>query len=92
MKQLEQEKDTLLQGLESAERLTAWYTDQIAIVNDKMKFIGRGATQNVSTLYATTVKHVWNHPLWKDHPLWKNHLHICENICLPLDSMQTEPA
>ena len=39
MKQLEQEKDTLLQGLEVAERLREWYHKQISVVTEKQNYV-----------------------------------------------------
>ena len=39
MKQLEQEKDMLLQGLEVAERLRDWYHKQIATVTEKQNYV-----------------------------------------------------
>ena len=39
MKQLEQEKDTLLQGLEVAERLREWYHKQISLVTEKQNYV-----------------------------------------------------
>lgn len=41
MKQLEQEKDILLQGLEGVDKARAWYLKQIVSVHDKMKYIGQ---------------------------------------------------
>jgi len=43
MKQLEQEKEVLLQGLQSVERARDWYVQQLASLNDKMHFLGRDA-------------------------------------------------
>lgn len=48
MKQLEQEKDVLLQGLEAVERTKDWYHQQLSAVQEKQKYIGRGASPNVS--------------------------------------------
>ena len=39
MKQLEQEKDTLLQGLEVTERLREWYHKQISLVTEKQNYV-----------------------------------------------------
>ncbi|XP_059488009.1 suppressor APC domain-containing protein 2 [Neocloeon triangulifer] len=44
MKQLEQEKEVLLQGLQAVERARDWYLQQLAALNDKMHFLGRDAT------------------------------------------------
>ncbi|XP_067118787.1 suppressor APC domain-containing protein 2 [Centruroides vittatus] len=41
MKQLEQERDVLLQGLEAVERARDWYFHQISVVKDKMQYIGK---------------------------------------------------
>ncbi|KAK3586381.1 hypothetical protein CHS0354_000907 [Potamilus streckersoni] len=41
MKQLEQEKDLLLQGLEVVERTRDWYHRQILVVSEKQKALGR---------------------------------------------------
>ena len=39
MKQLEQEKDSLLQGLEVVERTRDWYHKQIALVTEKQNYV-----------------------------------------------------
>ncbi len=44
---------------------------------------------NLLTLKISTVKFVWNDPLWKDQFLWKDHFPIPENVYLPLNSMQS---
>lgn len=41
MKQIEQEKDVLMQGLGAIEKAREWYTKQISAVQDKMKYLGR---------------------------------------------------
>lgn len=41
MKQIEQEKDVLVQGLSAIEKARDWYLKQIAAVQDKMKYLGR---------------------------------------------------
>ncbi|CAH1098980.1 unnamed protein product [Psylliodes chrysocephalus] len=41
MKQIEQEKDVLMQGLSAVEKARDWYMKQVAIVQDKMKYLGR---------------------------------------------------
>ena len=53
MKQLEQEKDILLQGLESVERAKNWYQKQIQAVQDKQKYIGKGSSPNVRNTHST---------------------------------------
>lgn len=47
MKQLEQEKDVLLQGMEMVEQARHWYHGQVLAVQDKMKAIGKGSLQHV---------------------------------------------
>ncbi|XP_014247982.1 suppressor APC domain-containing protein 2 [Cimex lectularius] len=41
MKQIELEKDVLMQGLEAVDRARDWYLKQISAVQDKMKYLGR---------------------------------------------------
>lgn len=41
MKQIEQEKDVLMQGLNAIEKARDWYLKQIAAVQEKMKYLGR---------------------------------------------------
>ncbi|XP_032510689.2 suppressor APC domain-containing protein 2 [Danaus plexippus] len=41
MKQIEQEKDVLLQGLSAVEEAREWYLKQLAEVQDKMRYAGR---------------------------------------------------
>ncbi|GAB6023531.1 suppressor APC domain containing 2 [Chamberlinius hualienensis] len=41
MKQLEQEKDVLLQGLEAVDKARGWYMQQVEAVQEKMKYIGQ---------------------------------------------------
>ena len=41
MKQIEVEKDVLMQGLEAVDRARDWYLKQIASVQEKMKYLGR---------------------------------------------------
>ncbi|XP_074038141.1 suppressor APC domain-containing protein 2 [Leptinotarsa decemlineata] len=41
MKQIEQEKDVLLQGLSAVEKAKEWYMKQVAAVQEKMKYLGR---------------------------------------------------
>ncbi|XP_057652443.1 suppressor APC domain-containing protein 2 [Diorhabda carinulata] len=41
MKQIEQEKEVLMQGLSAVENAREWYMKQITIVQDKMKYLGR---------------------------------------------------
>lgn len=48
LKQIEQEKDVLLEGLSSVEKARDWYLKQIAVVQDKIKYLGRTGTHMVS--------------------------------------------
>ena len=41
MKQMEQEKEMLLEGLQAVEQARDWYLKQIAAVSEKMKYLGR---------------------------------------------------
>ncbi|KAG8263362.1 negative regulation of protein localization to cell cortex [Homalodisca vitripennis] len=41
MKQIEQEKDVLMQGLQAVEKARDWYLKQVAAVQEKMKYLGR---------------------------------------------------
>jgi len=50
MKQIEQEKDTLMQGLQAVERAREWYLKQVAAVTEKIKYLGRMGSHMVSTL------------------------------------------
>lgn len=53
MKQIEQEKDVLVQGLGAIEKARDWYLKQIAAVQDKMKYLGRmGHVVSLETLAA----------------------------------------
>lgn len=44
---LEQEKSTLLQGLEMTQAAKAWYEDRLKLVHDKQQHVGRSDAQNV---------------------------------------------
>nr|XP_023967356.1 suppressor APC domain-containing protein 2 [Chrysemys picta bellii] len=46
MKELEQEKDFLLQGLEMVERAREWYHQQIQTVQERQKHLGKNKTTN----------------------------------------------
>lgn len=48
MKQIEQEKDILMQGLQAVERARDWYLKQVAAVQEKMKYLGRTGTHMVN--------------------------------------------
>lgn len=51
MKQIEQEKDVLLQGLTAVEEAREWYLKQLTEVQDKMRYAGRmGAYVVIKTL------------------------------------------
>ncbi|CAH0547903.1 unnamed protein product [Brassicogethes aeneus] len=41
MKQIEQEKDVLMQGLGAVDKAREWYLKQVAAVQEKMKYLGR---------------------------------------------------
>lgn len=41
MKQIEQEKEVLMQGLSAVEKAREWYLKQVAVVQDKMKYLGK---------------------------------------------------
>ncbi|VEN34389.1 unnamed protein product [Callosobruchus maculatus] len=41
MKQIEQEKEVLMQGLSAVEKAREWYLKQVAAVQEKMKYLGR---------------------------------------------------
>lgn len=49
IKQIEQEKDVLMQGLTAVERAREWYLKQVAIVQEKMKYLGRVGSHAVSS-------------------------------------------
>lgn len=48
MKQIEQEKDVLMQGLQAVEKARDWYLKQVAAVQEKMKYLGRMGSHMVS--------------------------------------------
>lgn len=41
MKQIEQEKDVLLQGLTAVDKAREWYLKQISTTQEKIKHLGR---------------------------------------------------
>lgn len=49
MKQIEQEKDVLMQGLQAIEKARDWYLKQIAAIQEKMKYLGRMGSHMVSS-------------------------------------------
>ncbi|XP_043201239.1 suppressor APC domain-containing protein 2-like [Amphibalanus amphitrite] len=48
MKQMEQERDTLTQGLKMVERARDWYTRQLAAVSERAKYLGLGRAHQPS--------------------------------------------
>lgn len=48
LRHLEEEKDLLLEGLNAVEKAQEWYFKQIALVQEKMKYLARGDTHYVS--------------------------------------------
>lgn len=48
MKQIEQEKDVLMQGLQAVEKARDWYLKQVAAVQEKMKYLGRVGSHMVN--------------------------------------------
>lgn len=56
MKQIEQEKDVLMQGLQAVERAREWYLKQVAAVQEKMKYLGRMGSHMVSTVGEEHIK------------------------------------
>lgn len=51
MKELEQEKDSLLTGLEVVERARGWYQSQIHNVTERQRQIGQNSHGPVCTKY-----------------------------------------
>jgi hypothetical protein len=47
LKQIEQEKDVLMQGLSAVEKSREWYLKQVAIVQDKIRYLGRAGGSHV---------------------------------------------
>ncbi|KAK7583944.1 hypothetical protein V9T40_004907 [Parthenolecanium corni] len=45
IKQIESEKEVLVEGLQAVERAREWYRKQLAIVQDKMKYVCRSGSQ-----------------------------------------------
>lgn len=67
MKQIEQEKDVLVQGLNAIEKAREWYLKQISIVQEKMKYLGR-------------MGHVVSISFSNENFLCKNN--ICISVCV----------
>lgn len=51
MKQIEQEKEILMQGLQAVDKARDWYLKQVAAVQDKMKYLGRMGSHMVIKLF-----------------------------------------
>lgn len=48
LKHYEEEKEVLVQGLQAVEKTQEWYFKQLAIVEDKIKYLGRMDSHSVS--------------------------------------------
>lgn len=72
MKQIEQEKDVLLQGLSAVEEAREWYLKQLTEVQDKMRYAGRTGAYVVSNiLLKQFVNVVMFHPMTnQNHSKW----------------------
>lgn len=53
MKQIEQEKDVLIQGLAAVDKAKEWYLRQISVSQEKIKHLGRMGSHVVSRLEVT---------------------------------------
>lgn len=51
MKQIEQEKDVLLQGLAAVDKAREWYLKQISATQEKIKHLGRMGSHVVQKRY-----------------------------------------
>jgi len=56
IKQIEQEKEVLMHGLQAVERARDWYHKQIAAVQEKMKYLGRTNSHTVSFTQIKIIK------------------------------------
>lgn len=56
MKQLEQEKDVLLQGLEVIDRARDWYLKEIASLSDKQTFAEKSSYSVSNNFEVSTIK------------------------------------
>jgi len=56
IKQIEQEKEVLMHGLQAVERARDWYHKQIAAVQEKMKYLGRTNSHTVSFTLIQIIK------------------------------------
>lgn len=56
MKQIEQEKDILLQGLSAVEKARDWYLKQISITQEKIKHLGRMGSHVVRKFFCIIFK------------------------------------
>lgn len=54
IKQIEQEKEVLMHGLQAVERARDWYHKQIAAVQEKMKYLGRTNSHTVNLIFFKT--------------------------------------
>lgn len=54
MKELEQEKDSLLSGLDVVERAREWYQNQIHNVNERQRLVGQGGHLTVRNTHKHT--------------------------------------
>lgn len=51
MKQIEQEKDVLLQGLAAVDKAREWYLKQISATQEKIKHLGRMGSHVVRNIF-----------------------------------------
>ncbi|XP_061459840.1 suppressor APC domain-containing protein 2 [Rhineura floridana] len=77
MKELEREKDFLLQGLEMVERARAWYHQQIHVLQEHQKRLGKGKAQSDS--FAEETPSHLSHLLPRLQELNRC---LCELLCL----------
>lgn len=56
MKQIEQEKDVLLQGLAAVDKAREWYLKQISATQEKIKHLGRMGSHVVSNMLSNFIK------------------------------------
>ena len=60
MKELEQEKDSLLTGLEAVERARDWYQGQIHNVTERQRQVGQSSHCTVSSVTRQSFLHRFN--------------------------------
>ena len=58
MKQIEQEKDVLLQGLAAVDKAREWYLKQISATQEKIKHLGRMGSHVVQKIFFILWSHV----------------------------------